>query len=860
MRIVPSVQLRLLLKVLLLPMLVHPAAGGAQQFSARAPGTSRGATVVSTTAMRATLPPAIDGADGDAVWARAPRLDAFRVFDPVEDGEPTFRTEARIAYDDRNLYVFVRAFDARPDSIVALLSRRDERTPSDYVRVIVDSYHDRRTGYQFMVNPAGVQRDIYLYNDSQEDVTWNAVWDVKTAIDSLGWTAEFRIPLSQLRFPPREEHVFGIGIHREVARLNERSSWPLWRRSEFGIASQLGEVRGLTGITSPRRLELMPYSVQASDSRLRADGYDRVQRMSLGADLKYGLSSNLTLDATINPDFGQVEADPGVLNLGAFEQFFDERRPFFLEGTGIFRYDIDCNDGQCTGPFYSRRIGRSPQAGFLSADRNAVPLNSTILGAAKVTGRLSRGLSLGILNAVTGRESVADSLTVEPRTNYFVARAQQDLRGGQSGLGAIVTAVHRDLDGYTGQYLRREAYTAGLDGRHRFGRGGNYQLTGQVYGSLVRGSADAIARTQRSTVHLFQRPDDDLHYDPTRTALSGVGSGLSLSKQGGGITRFHTGLWFKGPGLEINDVGFMTNANSVGWSNWFAIVLQEPRLFYRRWQVNVNQWNTWFPDGLGAGRGGNINMNGQLKNMWFVYAGLGGGAGSHCGACLRGGPALYENPSLQGWAGFTGDQRRPVYFTLNTFVRRTDGGRSRSVELNPGVQGRLASAFSTAVGLSFSRNVDDRQWLGNFGDLGSDTTHYTVGRLHQRTVAITTRINWTASPTLSLQLYAQPFVTGGDYSNWRAVDAPRARAYERRFRPFTQAGEPEGFNFKQFRSNTVLRWEYRPGSTLFLVWAQGRLQEGLDAGTFQLGRDYRNLFSAHPDNTFLVKASYWFSL
>lgn len=845
---------------LVLALLLLPAPVAAQQFAGGSPRPGRGPTVVSTVAMRAALPPSIDGDDRDDVWARAQRLDGFRVFDPVEDGEPTFRTEARIAYDDRNLYVFVRAFDARPDSIMALLSRRDERTQSDYVRVIVDSYHDKRTGYQFMVNPAGVQRDIYLYNDSQEDVTWNAVWDVKTAIDSLGWTAEFRIPLSQLRFPEREEHTFGIGIHREVARLNERSSWPLWRRSEFGIASQLGEVRGLTGIASPRRLELMPYSVQANDSRLRADGYGRAQRMALGADLKYGLSSNLTLDATINPDFGQVEADPGVLNLGAFEQFFEERRPFFLEGTGIFRYDVDCNDGQCTGPFYSRRIGRSPQAGFLSADPNAVPLNSTILGAAKVTGRTSRGLSLGILDAVTGRESVAESLTVEPRTNYFVARAQQDLRRGQSGIGLIVTAVHRDLDGYTERFLRREAYTAGLDGRHRFGRGGNLQLTGQVYGSLVRGSADAIARTQQSTVHLFQRPDDDLRYDPTRTALSGVGSGLALSKNGGGITRFHTNLWYKGAGLEINDVGFMTNANSMGWSNWFAFVFQEPRLFYRRWQVNFNQWNSWLTDGMATGRGGNINMNGQLRNMWFVYAGVGGETGTYCGACLRGGPALYENASVQGWAGFTGDQRRPVYLSLNTFARRTDGGRSHLVEVNPSIHGRVASSFSTAVGLSLSRNVDDRQWLGNFGDVASDTAHYTVGRLHQRTVAVTTRVNWTASPTLSLQVYAQPFVTGGEYSDWRAVDAPRERDYDRRFRPFTQRGEPAGFNFKQFRSNTVLRWEYRPGSTLFLVWAQGRLQDGLDAGTFELRRDYRNLFSAHPDNTFLVKASYWFSL
>ena len=856
---------------LLLALVVVPQAGHAQRLLPNATLAARTTTVgrdvppgpvataTTTSAFRVSTAPAIDGKDSDEAWRRAQRIEGFRVFDPVEDGTPTMQTEARVAYDDRNLYVFVRAFDAHPDSIIALLSRRDERTQSDYIRVIVDSYHDKRTGYEFMVNPAGVQRDIYLYNDSNEDVTWNAVWDVKTAIDSLGWTAEFRIPLSQLRYPRKDEHTFGIGIHREIARLNERSSWPLWRRSQFGIASQLGEVRGLNGISSPRRLELMPYTVQANDSKLRAEGYGRSQRMALGADVKYGLSSNLTLDATINPDFGQVEADPGVLNLGAFEQFFEERRPFFLEGTGIFRYDIDCNDGQCTGPFYSRRIGRSPQAGFLSEDQNAVPLNSTILGAAKVTGRLANGLSLGILNAMTGRESVAESLTVEPRTNYFVARAQQDLRGGRSGVGLIVTAVNRSLDGYTEDYLRREAYTAGVDARHRFGKNGMYELTGQLFGSFVRGSEQAIARTQRSAVHFYQRPDDDVAYDSTRTSLGGSGSGIGLSKNGG-LTRFYTGLWYKGAGLEINDVGFMQNANNMGQSNWFAFVFQQPKWWYRRWQVNLNQWNVFTADGLNTGRGGNINMNGQLRNMWFVYGGIGGELGSNCVACLRGGPALWENHSVQGWAGFTGDQRRPVFAGFNVFARRTDGGRSYSYSLTPRVEGRVSSSFSASVGANINRNVDDRQWLDNFGDIGSDTTHYTVARLVQRTVALTTRINWTASPTLSLQVYAQPFVTGGEYSNWREVRAPRAREYADRFQPYTQGGDPGGFNFKQFRSNTVLRWGYRPGSTLFFVWAQGRLQDGLDAGSFQFNRDYRNLFSAHPDNTFLVKASYWFSM
>jgi hypothetical protein len=841
-------------------LLLVPAILPAQQLRPRSDAPAASATLV-TSAIRAEPAPHIDGRDSDPVWQDAQIIEGFRVFDPVEGAAPTFETTARFAYDDRNLYVLVRAFDPSPDSIMALLSRRDERTASDYIRVIIDSYHDKRTGYQFMVNPAGVQRDIYLFNDSQEDVTWNAVWEVKTTIDSLGWLAEFRIPLNQLRFGRKDEHTFGVGVHREVARLNERSSWPLWRRTEFGIASQLGEIRGLRGIGANRRLEVMPYTVQSNESRLRQGGYGRAQRGSLGADLKVGLSSNLTLDATINPDFGQVEADPAVLNLSAFEQFFGERRPFFLEGTGIFSFAIDCNDGQCTGPFYSRRIGRPPQNGFLSADPGAVPTSSTIIGAAKLTGRFGNGLSLGIMNALTSREAVDDTLTVEPRSNYFVARLQQDLRGGRSGVGLIVSAVNRNLDESTRDWLRREAYTAGVDFRHRFGRGDNLQIGGHMLGSSVRGSQEAIARTQLSGVHLYQRPDDDIEFDPTRTSLSGVSAGLNLSKSGGGITRFHTGVWYKSPGLEINDVGYMQSVNSMGQSNWFAFVFQEPRAFYRRFQVNFNQWNNWLTDGTVTGHGGNINLNTTLRNMWFVYMGLGGETGAYCASCLRGGPAMWKQPAMFGWAGFSGDSRTPIVPGFDLSFNRNDGGRSHSYNGGPYVNVRMASRFSASLGMHYARTIFDRQWLANYGDVGADTAQYTVAHLSQRTLSLTTRLNWTASPTLSLQLYAQPFITGGDYSDWRAVTDPRNRSYADQFSPFTSHGsDPGGFNFKQFRSNSVLRWEYRPGSTLFLVWQQGRTQSHLDAGSFDAGRDARNLFRAHPDNTLLVKASYWFSL
>ncbi len=837
-------------------LIAGPVGAQASAAAARIPPLAR----IIPNATRAVTPPAIDGRSLDAVWDEAVPVTEFRQFDPVEDGEPAFKTEARFAYDDRNLYVLVRAFDPHPDSIMALLSRRDERTQSDYIRVVVDSYHDKRTGYQFMVNPAGVQRDIYLFNDSQEDVTWNAVWEVKTSIDSLGWVAEFRIPLNQLRFGNKAEHTFGVGIHREIARLNERSSWPLWRRTQFGIASQLGEIQGIRGIGGNRRVELQPYSVQSSESVPRGTEFGRALRSSVGADMKVGLSSNLTLDATINPDFGQVEADPAVLNLTAFEQFFQERRPFFLEGTGIFSFAIDCNDGECTGPFYSRRIGRSPQAGFLSSDAGSVPHSTTILGAAKVTGRLGTGTSIGIMNALSAREAVGDSLTVEPRTNYFVARVQQDLRGGRSGFGAIVSATNRDLDAHTEDLLRRDAYSAGVDMRHRFGPSDNLQLSGHALGTTVRGSAASIAATQRSGVHLYQRPDDSIEYDSDRTSLSGMSLGLGLGKQGGGVTRFHTGVWYRGPGLEINDVGFLQRANNMGQSNWFALMYQQPKAFYRRLQINFNQWNSWFSDGQSTGHGGNINLNGQLKNMWYFYGGMGAETGRHCGACLRGGPALWEQPSMFFFSGFGGDSRKTVVPDFNFSGGRSDNGRSYRYSVSPSVSIRLKSSFSASVGMSFSKNLLDRQWVGNFGVIGSDTTHYTIARLDQKTMSLNTRINWTASPTLSLQVYAQPFTTGGEYSDWRRVRDHSERDYAAQYEPFRPGSTPRGFNFKQFRSNTVMRWEYRPGSALFLVWQQGRTQDDQDPSQFNARKDFRTLFDAHPNNTLLIKASYWFAM
>jgi len=828
--------------------------------TSRAPAVSAPPNVA--VAHRATRAPVIDGRMDEVIWAAAPLIEGFRVFDPVEDGEPRFRTEARVAYDERYLYVIVRAFDPHPDSIRALLARRDARSASDEIKVLIDSYHDKRSGFQFAVNPVGVKRDIAIINDSEEDISWDAVWDAAAAVDSLGWTAEFRIPLSQLRYPAAESHTFGMAITREITRYSERHSWPLYRRSKAGIASQFGELTGIRGIASPRRLEVAPYTVMNTANVPAGAGYEQRSMGTMGADVKYGLTSNLTLDATVNPDFGQVEADPSVLNLSAFETFFPEKRPFFLEGQGPFRFDMNCNDGRCTGLFYSRRIGRAPQLGNEYYDDGNVTA-STILGAGKLTGRLSNGMSVGILNAVTQREVAPGDKTIEPQTNYFVGRLQQDFRDGQSGVGLMVTNVKRQTDAWTRDFLRSDATAVGLDMRHEF-LDRRYSMSAYVAGSDVRGSAEAIARTQRSGVHYYQRPDDGIAYDPTRTSLTGTSFQTLFSKRGGGITRFTVGYQYVSPGFEINDAGFLARANGQNQFAWYQVALRTPTKVYRQWSTNFNQWTNWTVDGLRQELGGNINSHMQLRNNVWLRVGQGGNAlaPSYCDNCSRGGPAVRQTRSLWGWAGIEGDSRKSIIPYFFTMWGGGDEGRSRNWQIDPSLTIKVASRFSTDVSLSYGHNMNDTQWYNNFGDVGSDTTHHTFARLDQRTFAASTRLNYTLTPALSLQVYAQPFMTGGEYSDWRELADPRAQAYANRYQPYQGGVLDDGFNFRQFRSNSVLRWEYRPGSTIYFVWAQERTSSdgGASAPRFDARSDARRLFGAYPGNVFLVKGSYWLAL
>jgi hypothetical protein len=840
----------------------------AQQTSIRIDGNNSGSPSVppptdsSATALRVTDAPVIDGKGDDQIWSSTPAITAFKQWRPNEGKAPRYKTEAKIAYDASNLYVYIRAFDPHPDSIIKLLERRDSFTSSDMFWVFLDSYHDRRTGYEFGVNAAGVKTDGAIYDDGNEDFAWDGVWDVATRIDSLGWAAEYRIPLSQLRYSRDREHTFGIIIDRYNYRYQERESWPLIRQSKPGFVSQFGTLHGLNDLETPRRLEAVPYVVTKSANEIVSNAYSQRQSVAVGGDVKYRIASNLTLDATINPDFGQVEADPAVLNLSAYESFFDERRPFFVAGRGLFSVDVNCSAVNCNGEnlFYSRRIGRTPQLGGIYGD--TVPLlPTTIIGAAKMIGRLPAGLTVGLLDAVTQKERNPGDTTYEPMTNFAVLRATQDFRKGNSTIGAIVTGVNRALDQWSSPYLNSTAYAGAIDFRHRLFKN-RYQVSGALDMSRVQGSPQTMLSLQRNGVHNFQRPDADLPLDPERTVLTGDAEELKFGKIGGEHFSFESAYMRRSPGFEVNDIGFLRRADQQSWATWWGIFDRKPKLFYDRLQVNQNWWQYWTADGLPLERAYNTNTHINLKNKWGFHFGgtVGQLGGVYDDRAARGGPAVRQDRYVAPWIFINGDDRRSLVPFLSVNHFRGDQGRSSSWSVSPELNYKVLGQFSSSLSLNWNHNITDNQFYGRFAD-ATGGQHYTFARLDQHTTSVTARLNYTFTPDISLQTYLQPFVSKGTYSNVRQLSAnPRAEEYLDRYAPYDNpsvTSDPGGFNFKQLQSNVVFRWEYKPGSTLFAVWNSGRQGFAPREGDENFRGDVRDLFSLHPVNTFLVKVSYW---
>ncbi|MFQ5823957.1 MAG: DUF5916 domain-containing protein [bacterium] len=841
-------------------------------------------------------PPVIDGRLDDSVWQKAEWGSDFIQREPDDGADPSQKTAFKVLYDENNLYVGIRAYDTEPDKIVRRVTRRDE-FDGDWLEINIDSYFDHRTAFSFTINAAGVKGDEAISNDGDNwDSNWNPVWYAAVAIDELGWTAEMRIPFSQLRFAKKAEQVWGLQVQRQLFRKEERSVWQYIPRNTGGWVSYFGELHGIKGIRTSRRIELLPYGV--SDLRKFAKepnnpfATGQSTNFSGGLDAKIGVTSDLTLDVTVNPDFGQVEADPSEVNLTAFETFFQEKRPFFIEGQNILDYRLMGGDGDFSYDrlFYSRRIGRSPQySPDLDDDEYMqLPDNTSILTAMKLTGKTNSGLSIGVLDAITERECAHIDLngerrqeTVEPFSNYFVGRVQKDYGRGNTSIGSILTTTHRNLSESQLKFLNSSAYSGGVDFRHQW-QNKTYYLNVRTAFSHVRGDQQAILEVQTASQRYYQRPDADyVTLDSARTSLSGHGGFVNFGRSGNGKLRFSVGGMWRSPGLELNDLGFLRQADRVLQYFWFGYSINNPFSIFRKLHANFNQWAGWNFGGENVFAGGNINGGGQFKNYWFFWFGVNRNANSLSTSALRGGPAMKFPGRWNQWYNISSDNRKALQFGFGGSNSWSDEGNSRRNNVWFWLSFRPRNAMRLRINPFFSVNKQDLQYIDSIEH--EDEDRYLFGRLNQKTLGITIRFDFSVTPDLSIQYYGQPFVSAGKYAQFKRITEPRATRYENRFHTFTgneiQFDSEKGkynfdedangttdysidtpdFNFRQFRSNLVVRWEYNPGSTIFFVWSQERTGDD-NNGNFSFKNDIGELFDENATNVFLIKMSRWFSL
>lgn len=830
-------------------------------------------------AVRAATPPAIDGDLSDAAWASAPEITGFTQRDPNEGKPATQQTRLRVVYDDDAIYFALFLED--DGAVTPLLARRDsDLNNGDYFRISIDSQHDRKNGAAFVVNASNVQMDMILYNDIYDDITWDAVWSSAVKIgaspwptsQASGWSAEVRIPYSQLRFPEKDVHTWGLNISRWQARLRESSRLVFNPKSESAFVSRFADLTGISGIRPKRRFEVMPYGVARTDLTSRMDNPfvpASDHRLDGGVDLKYGLTSSLTLTGTVNPDFGQVEVDPAVLNLTQFETFFPEKRPFFTEGADVFRFGNGPANSRwgfnMSFPtfFYSRRIGRAPQTG-IDADYMHAPGETTILGAAKITGKVGNGWTIGILDALTDREKawystgpVVGTETVEPMTNYLVARATKEY-GKDSRAGFMFTSTNRRLSDNLESALRENSYFAGVDG-HTLFNDKTWIFEWLAGSSLVDGSQDAIAATQRNGARYYQRPDaGHVEYDPTRTSLSGWMTRGMFAKQKG-KWRPNIQVQMLSPGFEINDVGFLPRTDAVS-THALVHYLNTDLTKYTReiscWAGKYQNWN--FDRDLTAnGIGSNFYV--LLKNYWSVYTWMGGRADMIDDRATRGGPAMVRLGNQYVGGGFGSDSRKKFSVSFETERWTSDDGSdgnfywtSLTYRPTPAIRLSLTPTLNLSrEAVQYVSTIDDPSYQPTYGK------RYVFSQLDQKTLDLGIRTEWTMNARLSMQLYLQPFVASGDYSRFKYL----TRARDDEFTPLTSAqadaevGSPD-FNFRSVRGSAVVRWEFRPGSAMYVVWNENR-SDVVGLGDFRLRRDFSALTDAPSQDVFLVKFSYW---
>ncbi len=872
------------------------AAAPAKRASGSLPGEREDREV---RALRVAEPPCIDGCLDEAAW-QGPGSGGFIQRNPL-DGQPaTEATEAWVAYDDKALYVAARMRDAEPGKIVGLLGRRDDDLDSDWFTFAVDPYYDRRSGYSFSVNPAGSLIDGTLYNDEWDDDTWDGVWQAAARVDEQGWTVEMRIPFDQLRFPVRDEYVWGVNFKRAIQRKNELDFFSWVPKEENGYVSRFARLTGIRGIRPGRHFEAIPYTVGklALRSGEEDNAFQRGSEMfaSAGIDLKYGLKSNLTLDLTLNPDFGQVEVDPAEVNLSVFETYYSEKRPFFIEGANTFSFGYGGANNNMgfnwSNPefFYSRRIGRPPQGTVMGGGRVDMPETTTILGAAKLSGKVAGNWNVGFLNAVTQREyAVIDaggdcfSREVEPFSDYAVLRAQKDFSQGRQGLGFIASGVFRDLDGEgLSGTLSRQALALGADGWLHLGRKQEWALTGWLGATRVAGSPEYIQGLQRSPRHYFQRPDaSHLSEDDDAASLGGWAGRVTLNRQKGSLI-FNAALGGISPGFEANDLGYQSRGDYVNTHLAAGYSWLHPGNLFRNAQLLGAMARSWDFGGHALMENYYVFAFGQFLNYWGGELDLGYVDAAFDREATRGGVLLRQPPGywIQGHA-FSDSRKQLVFSVFGEASRRRDG--SWEIGIGPEWLWKPRSNISFSIEPEIEIVRSHRQWVANITDPWMTATYGTrhvFARLDEKILSAEMRLNWIFSPRISLQMFLQPLLAVGSYSDYKELAQPGSRCFHvygsGGSTIFRGAGgfavDPDGagpapsftfadpdFNFKSLRGTVVFRWEYRPGSTLYFVWTQNR-RDFANPGDFDFGRDVVDLVSAQGDNVFMLKATYRFNL
>jgi hypothetical protein len=879
----------------------------------REPGTAFLAPSM-TTARVARGRISVDGRVDEPEWALVQPVTDLRQVDPNEGAPVSESTEVRVLYDADALYVSARLFDREPSKIIRRLARRDASTHSDEFTVFIDSYHDHLTAFRFSVNPAGVQGDELEGGDGEfGDKSWDPVWEAAATVDSLGWTVEMRIPFSQLRFAPAREQVWGVRFERQIRRKNEVALFPFVPKTDHGLASRFGHLVGLEELAKPRRLELLPYALARGRYHQPKDAADPFDRRSSyfqggGLDLKYGLRSNLTLDATVNPDFGQVEADPAVVNLTAYETFFDEKRPFFVEGSNIFAFGGNGGGGASFDDtpefYYSRRIGREPEGEPTSpGDYQDIPTSSTILGAAKLSGRTNQGWSVGAVDALTAREwaTVADVSSgaryhdeVEPLTNYFAGRVKRDFGAGNTTIGVIATSVNRQQGAPALAFLANAAYAGGVDFFHRWG-GNKYAAAASIGGSHVRGDTLALQDAQTSSNRYYQRPDArSFAYRSDRTALNGLTADVYLSKIGG-LWRWSLAGSTTSPGFEVNELGFQQRVDRISAAatlNRRWLKLAGP---FRQASTGLKYDPSWNYDGDAIERAAGVTQWVQYRNFWTSNLKLSYHPQVVDDRLTRGGPLALRPAAWTASADLTTDSRKAL--SGYVFVSYSQTAGHPTLNMLPQLTLRPNAALMISGTLGYLNGRSPAQYVSSVRDTTAAATfgaRYVFAELHQRYFYTTVRTNVTFSPVLSFQLYAQPFAFAGDYSGFKELRARKTFAFNTYGQdngstvtpgdatvcgsagPNACLGiDPDGaagpaapfalynpdFRTRSLKTNAVLRWEYRPGSTLFIVWTHSGSGFVSYDGSFDLERDFwRGTFRDRPTNVFLVKLNYWLSL